>query len=74
MSSFIIAGNKDYREVSVPSWKNHVDIYLDEKETEFLATIYLDKGLGTKKNIQRRMGRNFTRLFIECSNHEQQTS
>ena len=65
-----LLGNRNFREVPLPHWSNQVKVFLDEKETEFLARIYLDS-LGTKKNFQRRIGRNFTRLFIKGSNNEQ---
>ena len=51
-------------QVRLPSWRNRVDIYLDEEAKQGLvATVQLDR-LGLKNNWQRRLRHNYTSLYV----------
>lgn len=51
--------------VHLPWWSNKVDIYVDpENRSGFVATVQLDR-LGTAKNWQRRLRRNYTILHVK---------
>ncbi len=60
----IQAETSDKIKVHLPPWRNRVDIYLDEKAREgFVATVNLNR-LGSTKNWQRRLRRNYTSLYV----------
>ncbi len=62
--SLFSLGKSNAYEISLPRWRNRVDIYTDmEAKTGFLATLRLDR-LGAVKNLQRRLGRNYQVLYV----------
>lgn len=60
-----LLGKTDSIKVHLPRWRNRVDIYIDEEaRSEFVATVKLDR-LGRKRNWQRRLGHNYTTLYVK---------
>jgi predicted phage tail protein len=56
----------DLIRVDLPHWANWVDIYIDGKtKTGFIASVQM-KRLGAKKNWQRHLGYNYTRMFVQA--------
>lgn len=54
----------DKIQVYLPSWRNQVDIYLNDATKEsFLATVCLNK-VGLKKTWQRRLRHNYMSICI----------
>ena len=52
-------------EVPLPRWRNWVDLYIDpETRCDFLSSIHMGQ-LGLWKNLQRRLGIDYTTLHIK---------
>ena len=63
-------GDIEAFEVPMPSWRNTVNIYLNsEKQSGFIAQIHLNR-LGKRRNMQRRLRQDFTKLYVKGSNKQ----
>lgn len=66
MSSNLLGKYTSFQ-LDLPWWRNRVDIYINpETKTGFVATVQLDR-LGKIKNLQRRVGQNYTVLLVKGS-------
>ena len=66
MSSNLLGKYTSFQ-LDLPWWRNRVDIYINlETKIGFVATVQLDR-LGKIKNLQRRVGQNYTVLLVKGS-------